>query len=264
MQYSNDYQPASMLMEEPQLKYVDLLNDLGFKHVFCRDANKDILMAFLNEIIPDRQIIDLEHIRNEQVPSDPETKASIFDLYCETSDGSKIVVELQRESQIDFVDRALYYGTFPIQNQIEKGKKRYTFNAVYIINILNFNLVELKQELKPVSRFRMKELETNRTLSTKYTLIFIELRKFAKRLEEISPNNILEGFLFFLRHIHSLGKQPQEFQQQIWDRLFEAAQIAAMNHKDRQTYIKKMNSERDRINQWEYAMERKPPMKCIL
>ena len=28
-----------------------------------------------------------------------------------------------------------------------------------------------------------------------------------------------------------------------------------MNHKDRQTYIKKMNSERDRINQWEYAME---------
>ena len=28
-----------------------------------------------------------------------------------------------------------------------------------------------------------------------------------------------------------------------------------MNQKDRQTYIKKMNSERDRINQWEYAME---------
>ena len=28
-----------------------------------------------------------------------------------------------------------------------------------------------------------------------------------------------------------------------------------MNHKDRQTYIKKMNSERDRINQWEYAIE---------
>ena len=89
----------------------------------------------------------------------------------------------------------------------------------------------------------------------KYTLIFIELRKFAKRLEEISPNNILEGFLFFFLYIHSLGKQPQEFQQQIWDRLFQAAQIAAMNHKDRQTYIKKMNSERDRINQWEYAME---------
>lgn len=94
-----------------------------------------------------------------------------------------------------------------------------------------------------------------KTTDWKYTLIFVELRKFAKRLEEISPNNILEGFLFFLRHIHSLGKQPQEFQQQIWDRLFEAAQIAAMNHKDRQTYIKKMNSERDRINQWEYAME---------
>ncbi len=28
-----------------------------------------------------------------------------------------------------------------------------------------------------------------------------------------------------------------------------------MNHKDRQTYINTMNSERDRINQLEYAME---------
>lgn len=40
-------------------KYVDLLNDLGFKHVFVREANKDILIAFLNEIIEDRVIVDL-------------------------------------------------------------------------------------------------------------------------------------------------------------------------------------------------------------
>ena len=261
MEYQQTYSNKHLLWEpeinydEPEIKYVNLLDDLGFKHVFGRDENKEILIAFLNEIIPDKQIIDLEHIRNEQVPFDPETKASVFDLYCETQDGSRIVVELQREEQFDYIDRAIYYGAFPIQNQIAKGKKRYTFSAVYVINILNFNLVELRGDNNPVSTFRLKELKTNKILSHKYTLIFIELSKFAKRLEEISPDNILEGYLYFLRNMHNFKEQPKEFQQQIWDKLFNAARVAKMNRQERQAYIKKMNTERDRINQWEFAME---------
>jgi hypothetical protein len=78
-----------------------------------------------------------------------------------------------------------------------------------VINILNFNLVELKEDTKPVSTFRLKELETNRILSHKYTLIFIELSKFAKRLEEISPDNILEGYLYFLKTCTTLRNSPQ-------------------------------------------------------
>jgi len=261
MEYQQSYSNKHLLWEqeinydEQEIKYVNLLDDLGFKHVFGRDENKEILIAFLNEIIPDKQIIDLEHIRNEQVPFDPETKASVFDLYCETQDGSRIVVELQREEQFDYIDRAIYYGAFPIQNQIAKGKKRYTFSAVYVINILNFNLVELRGDNNPVSTFRLKELKTNKILSHKYTLIFIELSKFAKRLEEISPDNILEGYLYFLRNMHNFKEQPKEFQQQIWDKLFNAARVAKMNRQERQAYIKKMNTERDRINQWEFAME---------
>ena len=261
MEYQQTYSNKHLLWEpeinydEQEIKYVNLLDDLGFKHVFGRDENKEILIAFLNEIIPDKQIIDLEHIRNEQVPFDPETKASVFDLYCETQNGSRIVVELQREEQFDYIDRAIYYGAFPIQNQIAKGKKRYTFSAVYVINILNFNLVELRGDNNPVSTFRLKELKTNKILSHKYTLIFIELSKFAKRLEEISPDNILEGYLYFLRNMHNFKEQPKEFQQQIWDKLFNAARVAKMNRQERQAYIKKMNTERDRINQWEFAME---------
>ena len=119
----------------------------------------------------------------------------------------------------------------------------------------SFNLMELKEDTKPVSTFRLKELETNRILSHKYTLIFIELSKFAKRLEEISPDNILEGYLYFLKNMHNFKEQPAEFQQQIWDKLFNAARVAKMNQQDRQAYIKKMNTERDRINQLEFAIE---------
>ncbi|MBR1950360.1 MAG: PD-(D/E)XK nuclease family transposase [Bacteroidales bacterium] len=113
----------------------------------------------------------------------------------------------------------------------------------------------LRGDNNPVSTFRLKELKTNKILSHKYTLIFIELSKFAKRLEEISPDNILEGYLYFLRNMHNFKEQPKEFQQQIWDKLFNAARVAKMNRQERQAYIKKMNTERDRINQWEFAME---------
>ena len=169
MEYSGNFYCS--LLQEPENFYpaelpefVDLLNDQGFKHVFGRDANKDILIALLNEIIPDRVIVDLRHIRNEQIPSDPETKGSVFDLYCETEDGGRIVVELQNKPQLDYVDRAIYYSAFPIQNQVEKGSRKYSFNAVYIINILNFNLKELNGQDNPVSAFRFKELDTNATL----------------------------------------------------------------------------------------------------
>ena len=259
MEYSGNF--YCTLLQEPEHFYqgelpefVDLLNDQGFKHVFGRDANKDILIALLNEIIPDRVIVDLRHIRNEQIPSDPETKGSVFDLYCETEDGSRIVVELQNKPQLDYVDRAIYYSAFPIQNQVEKGSRKYTFNAVYVINILNFNLQELNGQDKPVSAFRFKELETNATLSEKYTIIFIELRKFTKDLDDISPDNMQEVFIHCLKNMHRHKKQPETLQQPICNRLFEAARFAAMNKQERQAYISKMNTERDLRNQLDYAL----------
>ena len=259
MEYSVNF--YCNLLQEPENFYpaelpefVDLLNDQGFKHVFGRDANKDILIALLNEIIPDRVIVDLRHIRNEQIPSDPETKGSVFDLYCETEDGSRIVVELQNKPQLDYIDRAIYYSAFPIQNQVEKGSRKYTFNAVYVINILNFNLQELNGQDKPVSAFRFKELETNATLSEKYTIIFIELRKFTKDLDDISPDNMQEVFIHCLKNMHRHKKQPETLQQPICNRLFEAARFAAMNKQERQTYISKMNTERDLRNQLDYAL----------
>lgn len=69
--------------------------------------------------------------------------------------------------------------------------------------------MELRGDYNHVSTFRLKELKTNKILSHKYKLIFIELSKFAKRLEEISPDNILEGYLYFLRNMHNFKEQAK-------------------------------------------------------
>ena len=196
-----------------------------------------------------------EHIRNEQMPMDLKSKKSVFDLYCKTDDGSRIVVELQQKSQADYVDRAIYYSAFPIQNQVESGTTTYTFNAVYVINILNFKLKELEGNPDVVSVFRFMELEKKIELSSKYTLIFIELPKFTKELVEVEHNNILDGFFYCFKHMQLFENKPEELKQPIWTRLFNAAQFAAMNKHEQLEYIKEMNTERDIRNQISYARE---------
>ena len=49
-----------------KFKYADLLNDEVFKLVFGRESTKDVMIEFLNQVILDRKILDLEFV------SDPE------------------------------------------------------------------------------------------------------------------------------------------------------------------------------------------------
>lgn len=65
-------------------------------------------------------------------------RRAIFDLYCEATSGEKFIVELQREAQDFFQDRVVYYSTFPIQEQAEKGHWNFELAPVYCVGILDF------------------------------------------------------------------------------------------------------------------------------
>ena len=79
--------------------------------------------------------------------------------------------------------------------------------------------------------------------------------KFTKELDEIEPNNILEGFFYCFRHMKMFENKPQKLKQPIWTRLFNAAQFAAMNKHEQLKYINEMNTARDIRNQIDYARE---------
>ena len=51
-------------------KYADLLDDDVFKLVFGRESTKDAMNEFLNQVIPDRKIVDLEFIDKEMLTDD--------------------------------------------------------------------------------------------------------------------------------------------------------------------------------------------------
>lgn len=226
-------------------RYVNLMSDYGFKQVFGQVANKEILIAFLNEIICDRKIVDIEHLRNEQQSQGTDGKKSIYDIYCQTDDGSRIIVEMQNAYQKDFVDRAIYYSMFPIQEQIERGSENYQFAPIYMVSIINFRLSELNSEPEVLSVHKLRSDSTGNILTNKYTFIFIDLLKFKKTLTEIDKDNILDRFYYCLLNIHKLYERPLVLQQEIFSKLFEAAEIAAMDTPEYQNYIDAMKTERD-------------------
>ena len=138
-----------------EFRYADLMNDDVFKLVFGQESSKDVMIEFLNRVIEDRVIVDLEFMDKEMKSMDRDKKDSIYDMFCKTDDGSRIVVEVQRRKQESYIERSIYYSTFQIRNQVEAGSGDYRFCPVYVINNLDFNIEEKrgKQDVKTVIRF---------------------------------------------------------------------------------------------------------------
>ena len=173
-------------------KYADLLDDDVFKLVFGRESTKDVMIEFLNQVIPDRKIVDLEFIDKEMHPVERDAKGVVYDMFCKTDSGARIIVEVQRRKQPFYPERALYYSTFQIQRQVEAGADSYDFLPVYVINILNFKM-DCRLEGEQVKTvYRLYEENTHNLLTDRVTFIFIELPRFGKSLEELD-GNVLEG-----------------------------------------------------------------------
>jgi len=76
-------------------KYIDPLVDFAFKKIFGSDPNKDLLIAFLNEVFRGRKhIVDLIYNKNEHPGDLRDEGAAIFDLLCTGDNGDQFIIEV--------------------------------------------------------------------------------------------------------------------------------------------------------------------------
>ena len=235
-----------------QFKYADLLDDDVFKLVFGQESSKDIMIEFLNQVIPDRRIVDLEFADKEMHPVDRSRKSSVYDMFCRTDDGSRIVVEIQRRKQSTYAERALYYSTFQISRQVEAGSGDYDFCPVYVISILDFDIDQNRGNAEVKTVYRLYEESTHSLLTDRLTFIFLELSKFRKSKEELS-GDILEGMYFCFKNMSSLQERPDALNHDIFRKIFEVSELLNMDAETRSKVIEKMTTERDLRNQMAYA-----------
>ncbi|TAF68052.1 MAG: hypothetical protein EAZ55_00890, partial [Cytophagales bacterium] len=78
-------------------KYINPYTDFGFKKLFGEEANKDLLIDFLNQLLPPRhQIADLNFRNPESLGDLPAERKAIFDIHCVALSGERFIVEMQK------------------------------------------------------------------------------------------------------------------------------------------------------------------------
>ena len=237
-------------------KYINPFTDYGFKKLFGEEPNKDLLLDFLNELLKEEQghIKDLTYLKTEQLGATDIDRKAIFDLYCENDKGEKFIVELQKSKQNFFKDRTVYYSTFPIREQAKRTDWDYELKAVYTIAILDFVFDADKNE---PDKFRydvkLTDIETKKIFYDKLTFIYLEMPKFNKSVDELATR--FDKWLFVLRNLNRLDRMPDKLKGQMFEKLFETAEIAKFTPEQVRSYEDSLKYYRDLKNSLDTARD---------
>ena len=219
-------------------RYINIYTDFAFKKVFGTEANKDLLISFLNQLMGltgDSEITDVTYLNPEQLGDNINERRAVYDVYCSTGNGEHFIVEMQKAKQDHFKDRALYYSSFAIREQGTKGSIMkpwdYKLMPVYVVGILNFVMDE--DDEKVITRVTLKD-DRNREFNKNLQFIFIEMPKFTK--EEPELKTFLDKWLYVIKNISRLDDKPQALTEGIFKKLFDVAEISQFSKLDRAEY----------------------------
>ena len=238
-------------------RYVNPFTDYGFKRLFGEEPSKDLLLDFLNELLSEEQgrITNLTYLKTDHLGNTEEQRKAVFDLYCENEQGQKFIVELQKTKQKFFKDRTVYYSTFPIREQAEKGSEwNFELQAVYTIAILDFVFEEDQNEPEKYRYdVKLSDIDTCKVFYDKLTFIYLEMPKFRKELNQIDTR--FEKWLYVIRNLNKLERIPEELREGIFERLFEIAEIAKFSPQEAEAYEDSLKVYRDLKNSIDLARE---------
>ena len=227
-------------------KYLNPFTDFGFKKIFGEEASKPLLLDFLNALLPSRdKIVDLSFKNNEQLGQSELDRKAIYDIYCENEKGEKFIVELQKAKQNYFKERTIYYSTFPIREQAEKGEWNYNLKAVYCIGILDFTFDDYETELEKnevVHTIKLKN-QHGKTFYDKLTFIYLEMPNFKQTENQLETR--LDKWLYFIQHLEDFQSIPSIIADDVFNQAFEKAELAKFDQTELASYENSLKIYRD-------------------
>ena len=184
-------------------KYINPYTDFGFKKLFGEDASKDLLIDFLNQLLPSHhQISTLEFRNGEMMGEISHDRKAIFDIYCQAQSGEKFIVEMQKAKVNFFKDRSIFYATIPIREQAKRGEWDFRLTPIYMIAILDFQYDEHEERQKFFRSIKLKDQDGD-VFYDKLIFKFIQMPLFKKQEHELETH--FDKWIYFL-------KKPLELQ----------------------------------------------------
>ena len=245
-------------IKDKQARYINPYTDFGFKRLFGVDANKDLLIDFLNQLLPAKhQIKDLAFKNVENTPDLPEERKAIFDIHCESITGERFIVEMQKAKIKYFKDRAIFYITFPVREQADKGDWNFKLNPIYYIALLDFEYEKRDEEKKIFPKFRrdimLLDIEDHEIFFDKLRFTFLQMPAFAKKEDELK--NHYDKWCYFLQNLENLDNIPDILREEIFEKAFKTAEIANLSKNEYKKYMDSLDAYREIKGVTENAIE---------
>ena len=230
--------------------FVDMMRDSGFKAVLVDRNNKQLLIRMLNCILPEEARISdiLSYHDREQSVDYVGAKKTFLDLVCVGDTGDTFNVEVQQKVDDCFFQRCVYYGCGLYHGELSEGDYYSALKPVYVIAFLGENFRHENESLwdrdNIISRYRMIEERTGEFAPSTIFVIFAELERFTKTLEECATEQ--DKLFFWFKNSWKYKKLPEEFTEDVFiSDLANACLVAAFSKEKFNEYMSAMKNERD-------------------
>jgi len=232
-------------------RFINPYTDFGFKKLFGEEANKDLLIDFLNAVLPlENPIATLTFRNSEQLPDNVVDRKAVFDIACVGTNGESFSVEMQKAKQLWFKDRALFYTVFPILRQAQQGNWDFKLNPVYLVAVLDFKYDEMEERQKLYRLVSLKDQDGD-PFSETLKMVFLQMPLFKKTGSELETQK--DKWLFFLKNLESFEDIPAILREPVFEKAFATAEYVNYPPALQEAYQNDLKAYRDNINVLETA-----------
>ncbi|MEG4026826.1 MULTISPECIES: Rpn family recombination-promoting nuclease/putative transposase [unclassified Microcoleus] len=191
------------------MNFINPKTDFAFKKIFGSAESKDILISFLNAMLYEAQpvIEDLEIIDPYLAPKIKGFKDTYLDVKAKIDGNKTVIIEMQVLNVESFEKRILYNATKAYSMQLTTGSGYSLLNPVIALTITDFQMFEDLETV--ISRFVFKEKSFSTDyLADEFELVFVELPKFDKTLQELET--LTDKWIYFMKTAQILRSVPEE------------------------------------------------------
>ena len=234
-------------------RFINPYTDFGFKKLFGEEANKDLLIDFLNQLLPQHRQIKYLDFRNAESLGDfAEERKAVFDVHCISATGERFIVEMQKAKMKYFKDRSLFYSSFLIREQSLRGQWNFKLEPIYFVAILDFLYDEEEEKHKFRRDISLKDQDGD-VFSDKLNFKFLQMPLFNK-----SENQLITKFdkwCYFLKNLEDLDNIPTILNEAVFQKAFGTAEFAAMTETQQNAYQQSLIHYSDMKNIIDTAVE---------
>ena len=204
--------------------FMNLMTDFAFKKLFGEQANKRILLRFLNILFaPEgKEVRDVTFLDKEVLPEGPDGKRILYDIYCVSAEEKEhIIVEMQQVYHDFFENRTVFYSSKAMAMQGRKGGNYNELRPVYSIFLVDFHFPHMTK--KTMHDVRLMDIHSHEIYSDLFRMLFLHLADAKHDWDSCTTD--YDKILFLIKNMHKMDKDSKAYKSREFDEMFREAEI---------------------------------------